>query len=98
MHINRPAFCLHRTILHCRTCRRKRRVVFRHYMWYDSLCTCTQCGTDPRAPRKSKLWGPDRKKAARAKQEYKTAGNWRQVKQWMREEWKAHQELAVEQT
>ena len=86
LHICAPTTFPSRAVMHCRTCRQRRRVVVYHHAWYDPYCRCTACGESPydRA-RFKRVTAARRKKIRGAKDDYQRATTFREAMRRMSE-------------
>ena len=76
VHLCRPTSVASRKVLHCPTCKKRRRFVVRSFVWYSTIATCCACGDawsdGYRLPRPFKPnWRAEA--AARAKADWQTA-------------------------
>lgn len=86
VHVYAPATFWVRTIEYCPLCRRRRRFVSMHQLWYETTSTCCGCGDswtggyrDTRPFRRG--WRDDASREARRR--WATAGTRAQLRAWL---------------
>jgi hypothetical protein len=75
VHIYAPTYCAARSVHHCNTCKRRRRIVVLYYTWHEPLAYCTACGEMPNdsARRFKKVTFARERKIAKARSLYESA-------------------------
>lgn len=89
VHVYAPDTFWQRTIEHCPTCKRRRRFVVMHQIWYDPTATCCGCGDSwTSGYRDARPFARGWRDTAvrRARQRWTVAGNREQLRAWVRGE------------